>query len=102
MSSETPQLKKALVCRFCKKPCILRYHTNVIRFSESPMKMRCRWVWERDCDRDCRRAHKRAEVEIKPVKIDAMPGPKGGQSGSHRIVSALRAIEAWLREGGLP
>lgn len=23
-----------------------------------------------------------------------------GQSGSHRIVSALRAIEAWLREGG--
>ena len=25
-----------------------------------------------------------------------------GQSGSHRIVSALRAIEAWLREGGLP
>ena len=22
-----------------------------------------------------------------------------GQSGSHRIVSALRAIEAWLREG---
>lgn len=23
-----------------------------------------------------------------------------GQSGSHRIVSALRAVEAWLREGG--
>ena len=23
-----------------------------------------------------------------------------GQSGSHRIVSALRAIEAWIREGG--
>lgn len=23
-----------------------------------------------------------------------------GQPGSHRIVSALRAIEAWLREGG--
>ena len=23
-----------------------------------------------------------------------------GQSGSHRIVSALQAIEAWLREGG--
>jgi len=23
-----------------------------------------------------------------------------GPSGSHRIVSALRAIEAWLREGG--
>ena len=22
-----------------------------------------------------------------------------GQSGSHRIVSALRAVEAWLREG---
>lgn len=25
-----------------------------------------------------------------------------GQSGSHRIVSALRAVEAWLREGGAP
>lgn len=24
----------------------------------------------------------------------------GGQSGSHRIVSAMRAIEAWLAEGG--
>ena len=24
----------------------------------------------------------------------------GGQPGSHRIVSALRAIEAWIREGG--
>lgn len=23
-----------------------------------------------------------------------------GQSGSHRIVSALRAVEAWIREGG--
>ena len=23
-------------------------------------------------------------------------------SGSHRIVSALRAVEAWLREGGAP
>jgi hypothetical protein len=23
-----------------------------------------------------------------------------GQSGSHRIVSALRAVEAWLGEGG--
>lgn len=23
-----------------------------------------------------------------------------GQAGSHRIVSAMRAIEAWLREGG--
>jgi len=23
-----------------------------------------------------------------------------GQSGSHRIVSALRAVEAWLREDG--
>lgn len=23
-----------------------------------------------------------------------------GQTGSHRIVSALRAVEAWLREGG--
>ena len=23
-----------------------------------------------------------------------------GQPGSHRIVSAMRAIEAWLREGG--
>jgi hypothetical protein len=23
-----------------------------------------------------------------------------GQSGSHRIVSALRAVEIWLREGG--
>lgn len=23
-----------------------------------------------------------------------------GHSGSHRIVSAMRAVEAWLREGG--
>lgn len=23
-----------------------------------------------------------------------------GQAGSHRIVSALRAVETWLREGG--
>ena len=23
-----------------------------------------------------------------------------GQSGSHRIVSALRAVEAWVRDGG--
>ena len=23
-----------------------------------------------------------------------------GQTGSHRIVSALRAVEVWLREGG--
>ena len=23
-----------------------------------------------------------------------------GQSGSHRIASALRAVEAWLRDGG--
>lgn len=25
-----------------------------------------------------------------------------GQSGSHRIVSALRAVESWIREGGAP
>ena len=25
-----------------------------------------------------------------------------GQSGSHRIVSALRAVESWIGEGGAP
>ena len=46
-------------------------------------------------DGDRKQARQRVNVEVRTGRR-----PRPDESGSHRIVSALRAIEAWIREGG--
>lgn len=52
---------------------------NVVTMSQ-PLKLRKRWIWQRDCGVDCRSATrdaKRFEATIRAVAVDPMPGPRG-------------------------
>jgi len=58
--------------------------------------------WERKSELDSRLGDALRASGINTADAIAVQAlyASAGQSGSHRIVSALRAVEAWLREGG--
>ena len=58
--------------------------------------------WKRKCDLDSRLGDALRTSGINAADALAVQAlyAVAGHSGSHRIVSALRAVEAWLREGG--
>ena len=71
-----PQLKEAPCCTGCGHPYALRYRDDVVRFSVSPIEMLRRWIWMRDCSKECRKAQPLPVVEPKAVKVDKMPKPR--------------------------